>query len=189
MLGVMDESIVQKRDGKYIYLMSLILIEDALVGAISTDLRIWLNRKKPFHWTKDKGSKLRSEIFSRFNIYNLQVVIGASEKEDTTGQAARERIWQNVLLPQASKVGVTQLQIEQRSNSQDSLDIVLIRNWCRDNSWRGVSHNHVGKNSELVWLADAAAGAWGDIYKSERQPHIFEIIEGLNLRHVSHIEL
>ena len=70
MLGVIDESIVQKRDGKYIYLMSLILIEDALVGAISTDLRIWLNRKN--HFTGQKIKVLNCEVkYSAASIYTI----------------------------------------------------------------------------------------------------------------------
>ncbi len=161
MIGVLDESTPFDVDGSVVYAVAMVLVRVEDRAAVESLVARIFDRRRPFHWERDRGVEVRGRMLSLLESAPIEIVVGAT-RCGTRGQAeARAVLLDRVVFPEASG-RVNSLVIERRSRAENELDGRLIRDWFRPTSQRIPGYEHVDKTEPLTWLADAASGIWSD---------------------------
>ncbi len=161
-LAVVDESSPTRPDGHVLYSMGAAHLTIHERDRMSGLLAATLNRRNPFHW-ESEGPQVRRRMVETMGLADLRLVCASQPCLPKAQSDVRAKIWRDVLLPDASLHGVDELVIEGRSKAENDVDIVTIRNWCRDRRITMFSCTFVHKSTPEAWLADAAAGIWADV--------------------------
>lgn len=172
MIAVLDESSPTRPDGVIIYALGVVVLDDAEYARLVSPLTGVLNRKRPFHWEADKGPEVRGRVVAEMCGASLSLLMAATEVSVPKRQnGARERLLRSDVLPMLARMGVDRLEIESRSNDENSSDTRSIRNWYRDQqSVRCPELKFVDKRAPVAWLADAASGLWADALLGRETP-------------------
>jgi hypothetical protein len=160
-IGVLDESTPFDVDGRVVYAVAMVLMRVEDRAQVESLVARSFDRRRPFHWERDRGVEVRSRMLSLLESAPIGIVVGAV-RCGTRGQAeARALLLDRVVFPEVSG-RVSSLIIERRSRAENELDGRLIRDWFRLTSQRIPGYEHVDKTEPLTWLADAASGVWSD---------------------------
>jgi hypothetical protein len=165
-IGLVGATIIA---GRVFYAVALCVVDDPDPEAVGAGLARTLNRRRPLHWERDKGPTVRRSIVDYIATAPTRLHVGALWCGHKEQEQARERIIEELLVPIAVTEELDGWRLESRARDGNRRDIWTLRSSYRLHHARTPHIAQGGKTDPLLWLADAAVGAWVDLYL-DRQP-------------------
>jgi hypothetical protein len=186
-LALIDESTPASVRGVHYVISSAVVLDSTEIATSRARvMEITAGRKRPFHWSKE-GVQKRGAMVCCFGDVCLAMFTVVHFPVQARRQNVAREAALNVLLEVLTEHGVGEVWIESRGVQDEADHRTILDAKHAGLVPSGFSYSFYGKAEPLLWLPDAAAGAYGDAELGKGTEHLLTIektVSAVEVRHV-----